>query len=247
MVHWLNQNQGFVLGILTFLYVAATCVLVAISLFQAKLTRRSLHEAAEAERRRYRPLVIFDIYSEGIALYASLRNTGASSAFNLRLAIDPELFCEVRGKKRTCPLIGESVSFLAPSREIRDLCAFAGEFDRHFPEPIFTGTVTYDDAAGKTYEERFRIDLRAQRRLLQVGKPDAGRELEKIAKALQDLTSSRFNPLIRTITEDQYRKEQEEFLAEAEKQTVEEGKAPAATSAEESAATAPADAPAKPA
>ena len=217
MIIWLNENQGFVLGLLTFVYVLATIVLVVVGLIQAMLTRNSLRSAALSEKRRYRPHVLFDLYSEGISLYASLRNTGATPAFNVMLSLTPEIFCLVRGQKRICPLIGQSITFLAPMREVRDACAFGGEFDKHFPEPIFTGVVSYNDSDGTKYEERFTIDLRAQRQLMHVSKKDIGRELEKIAAALSDLTSPRFKPLIRTITEQQYRKEEEEWIAEAQK------------------------------
>lgn len=217
MIEWLNNNDGFVLAILTFVYVLATIILVGVSLFQAKLTDRSIKRASEAERRRYRPHVLFDLFSENITIYASLKNTGASPAFNVALKVKPEIYCEIRGQKRVSPLIGESVSYLAPSREIRDACAFGSEFDKHFPEPVFDGSISYEDADGTRYDESFRIDLRAQRQLLHVGKKDPGKELEKIAKALQHLTSSRFKPLIRIMTEDQYRTEQEEMITEAQK------------------------------
>ncbi|MCC5844930.1 MAG: hypothetical protein JJU05_11820 [Verrucomicrobia bacterium] len=218
MIEWLNQNQGFVLGLLTFVYVVATIILVIISLVQAKLTRKSLKSAAESEKRRYRPHVLFDLYSENVAIYASLQNTGATPAFNITLSLSPEIYCEIRGQKRECPLIGQSVSFLAPTREVRDACAFGGEFGSHFPEPIFTGSVSYEDAEGFVYKEEFKIDLRAQRQLLSIGKKDPGKELEKIANALKDLTSTKFNPLIRVMCEDQYRQEQEEMIFEAQKQ-----------------------------
>ena len=217
MINWLNNNQGFVLGALTFVYVMATIILVIISLIQANLTRQSILSAANAEKRRYRPHVLFDLYSEHPALYASLRNTGATPAFNIRLTMSPEIFCEINGKRRVCPLIGQSITFLSPSREVRDACAFVGTFDKQFLEPIFTGVVEYEDADGTKYEEQFNIDLRAQRKLVYIGKTDPGKELEKIASALRDLTSFRFNPPIRIITEDQYRKEQEEMIAEAQK------------------------------
>lgn len=217
MIQWLNDYQGFVLALLTFVYVLATIVLVAISLVQAKLTRASLDSAAQSEKRRYRPHVLFDLYSEDISLYASLRNTGATPAFNVTLTLSPEIYCDLRGQKRICPLIGQSITFLAPTREVRDACAFGEEFSKHFPEPIFIGSVAYEDADGTKYKDDFRIDLRAQRELMYVSKNDPGRELEKIARALDALTSNRFKPLIRVITEKQHRKEETDFIKEVQK------------------------------
>lgn len=208
MITWLNQNQGFVLGLLTFVYVAATLVLVF-------LTRANLKSVALSEKRRYRPHVVFDMYYEDITVYASLRNTGATPAFNVSLSLSPEVFCKVRGQQRVCPLIGSSLSFLAPTREVRDACAFGGEFSKHFPDPVFDGTLAYEDAEGTKYKETFKLDLRAQGQLMHIGKIDPGRELEKIAGALKDLTSSRFSPVIRIMTENQYRKEQDEMIADA--------------------------------
>lgn len=217
MIDWLNQNEGFVLGILTFVYVVATMVLVGVTLYQAKLTRQSIRGAAESERRRYRPHVLFDLYSEEVAVYASLRNIGSTPAYNIRLEITPELFCELRGKKRFCPLVGESISYLAPNREVKDACGFGAEFSKHFPEPDFRGLVSYEDAEGEIYQESFHINLESQRQVLRIGKKDPGKELEKIAGALQDLTSFNFKPLVRMIPEREYQSDQKKLFDKAKR------------------------------
>lgn len=194
MIEWCiemcNENQGFVMILLTFFYVVATLILVGISFHQTKLTRRSIASAELAEKRRHRPHVVFDLYSEGLPLYASLRNNGATPAYNVRLSMSPEIYTDIRGEKRLCPLVGRSITFLASMREIRDACAMGGVFDTNFPNPIFTGMVCYEDADGTQYEEEYKIDLRAQRQLLHVGKKDVGAELAKISDVLKSLVAA---------------------------------------------------------
>ena len=217
MIDWLNSNEGFVLGILTFVYVIATIVLVATGLRQTYLTRLALKRSDESEQRRYRPYVIFDMYSENIAVYASLKNIGASPALNIHLQVEPELRQEIRGEECPCPLLGNSISFLAPNREVRDACGFGEVFNQQFPEQIFRGTVSYSDSNGNHYNEKFHLDLKAQRSTSYVAKKEPARELEKIAKTLESMTSPGFKPLIRVITENDYRKEQDELMAEITK------------------------------
>jgi hypothetical protein len=219
MIDWLNTNEGFVLGVLTFVYVMATIILVAAGLWQTHLTRLALKKSDESESRRYRPYVIFDMYSENVAVYASIKNIGASPALNVNLQVSPELQRDLAGEDQICPLQGNSVSFLAPKREIRDICGFGQVFNEKYPKQIFTGRVAYQDSDGNEYSEEFHIDLRAQRLTTYVAKKEPARELEKIAESLKTITSSNFKPLFRIMREEDYQKQQEDLIAEITRRT----------------------------
>ncbi len=64
MIQYLNANQGFVMAILTAVYVLATLVLVIVAHRQFALTQRSLDFASAAEKTKSRPYVLFDIVYE---------------------------------------------------------------------------------------------------------------------------------------------------------------------------------------
>ena len=208
MIEWLNLNQGFVFALLTSVYVVTTIVLVILNL-------KSLQHAADAERRRYRPCVIFDIYSEQFMLYASLKNIGTSPAINVHLSSKPEIFKEFSKQHRLCPFIKYGVSFLAPGREVRDAFDFGGNFEKHFPGKRFTGTVSYEDSDCHTYNESFDIDLSYQNELAYVLGKDIGTEIEHLYKSVERLSSPSFQPLIRTIDEAEYQRQEKKKYQES--------------------------------
>ncbi len=89
VIEWLNQNQGFVMALLTLVYVAATIVIALLTLKLANLSQKNLDTAIELEKNRLRPYVLFNI-SSSIAkrnTYASIKNLGLTAAYNVKVSI----------------------------------------------------------------------------------------------------------------------------------------------------------------
>ena len=212
MVHYLNANQGFVMAVLTAVYVVATIILVAFVQRQASLAQKSLDFASRTEKAKYRPYVIFDIVYDDIVAYARLKNSGTSPAVDVRVSVSPRL--RWKDKERGIGFIEEGVPFLAPDRELSEPFGWGEEFFKQYPDLNFSGSISYVDSDGDTYNENFAIGLSYLEETSSIGKIDLGRELEGIRKALERCHSSSFTPLVRTIGESEYR-DQEKARSEA--------------------------------
>jgi hypothetical protein len=91
--NWLNQNQGFVIAVLTFVYVITTVVIAALSIKATSLSKKHLETMVDLERNRLRPYVLFNISSsiEKRCTYASVKNHGLTAAYKIKVRIDPPL------------------------------------------------------------------------------------------------------------------------------------------------------------
>lgn len=223
MIKYLNDNQGFVMGILTAVYVVATVVLVMITNRQARLAKKVLDLSLKAEKAKHRPYVVFDVVYEEVVAYARLRNSGASPATNVRVSVQPRLCW--KDKSEGVGFIEKGVAFLAPNRELSQPFGWTSEFFTQYPDLRFSGSISYEDSEAARYEERFEIDLSYVKGMTYIGEVDIGRELEGVKKALERFHNGGFRPLVRTISEADYREEQNRqreeaarYLEELEKQ-----------------------------
>lgn len=203
MIQWLNDNQGFVLGLLTFVYVVATIILVVV-------TRRNVNLLADIEKSRARPYVVFDVIVEHLVTYTVLKNYGVSPARNVRITVTPELAVPRAAKERKCPTCQHGVAMLAPNREIKSLFCFDSEFFKQYDPPVFHGSVEYYGSDGSLFTEPFQIDLTYSKEQITLGKKDVANEIENLRRSLEQLSRKSSPELVRVIPEDQYRTEFEE-------------------------------------
>jgi hypothetical protein len=220
IIQWCNTNQGFLSGCLTFVYVLATICLVW-------LASRQLAHATELERGRTRPFVIFDLVLDHHFVFAQVTNSGQRPARDVRISIKPRLQCVLGGEGQVPPqeraldiaFIERGVAMLAPGRTISALGGFWARFHSAYPSLRFEGEVSYNDGEGHRYTEPFVADLSAHEGLLYRGTKDiedVAKQLEGIARTLDHISSGFRKPLVRTITEDQYRAEEQASIEEAQ-------------------------------
>ncbi len=156
MIAYLNQNQGFVLSVLTFVYVVATVVLVVIGTRQTNAAYRSLEFARECEQRRNRPVILFDVRSDFPFYHAEIKNIGASQAINVSVILDEACksgLMEQTGFLETgLSLVGPNCLFSVPIADEEELSA-----EKH--NHCFSGQIHYADIYGQSYSENFHIDL----------------------------------------------------------------------------------------
>lgn len=188
-VKWLNQNQGFVMMILTFVYVAATIFIVGLSIKTSRLAQKNLDVVVQFEKSRLRPYVLFNISSSIVNryTYASIKNRGLSAAYNIRISIQPPLAHHYDGQS---PLTHRDILFLPPDEEITDAIDSSPAFHEKYPEPVFAGTVEYADLEGNKYKEAFRIDLTFLKKRIYVREPSVGNELKHLNETLTAISKS---------------------------------------------------------
>jgi hypothetical protein len=215
MIEYLNANQGFVMAILTAVYVVATIILVAVTQRQAGLTHQSLLLAAEAEKAKYRPYLVFDIVYENLVAYARIRNTGVSVARNVKISVSPQL--KWNDREAGIGFIEKGLAYLAPGREISQPFGWTKEFFNQYPDLNFSGKVVFEASDGTIFEESFAIDLGYLKGTTYISKIDTAKELEGIRKTLEKFHTASFKPLIRTIDEDIYQQQELARYAEGRK------------------------------
>jgi len=174
LVDWLNSNAGFVMAVLTCVYVIATIWISVESRRTNRLNLKAIDQSATFERARNRPYVIFSIdtevqtFSENDFVptyYISVKNIGVTSAYNITISTIPELKARLNGMKDDKVLVptltSKPMSVLHPSREEREFLAptrFMFE-DYKDNELLFHVAITYSDLTGKIYKEKFEINL----------------------------------------------------------------------------------------
>lgn len=220
IITWANANQGFIMTLLTFVYVIATIRLV-------RLAQRQAQTAVELERSRTRPVILFDLVIKRNFVFAAVKNCGLSPAKDVHIIVTPNI--EYIGsssnpdssvhsygvKSKEIPFIVKGVAMMPPQGEISALVGFFGFVRDAHPELRFEGKVSYCSTDGISYSEPFIVDLSARDGALSIATKDihdVAQQLESIAKSLDRISSELREPLIRTMTEEQYQAKEQALI-----------------------------------
>jgi len=86
MIVWLNQNQGFVMSMLTLVYVAATVVIVVMN-------SNSIKEMRKTREAEGRPYVLINLSKDprDMCFYLRIKNYGKSGAMIQSMNISPQM------------------------------------------------------------------------------------------------------------------------------------------------------------
>ena len=86
IIQWINRNQGFVMCILTFVYVLATIVIVYYN-------KKSINEMIKSREDDSRPYVFANIERDprDRSFTFKVKNHGKSSAKIIRMEINPNI------------------------------------------------------------------------------------------------------------------------------------------------------------
>lgn len=173
MIEWSNSNSGFLLVLLTAIYVSATIIILLVMMKSNKLAHRSLGQAVELEKSRVRPYLYLTIKTmskrdaDGLPglpyAYVLLKNHGKSQAYNVTVEINPLLYSQptINGKKiKYVPYFIESVTpNIVPEQTLVDSLGFTQGIFEIYKQPVFNGIIKYSDSLGTEYTTRFSIDL----------------------------------------------------------------------------------------
>lgn len=169
------------------------------------LTRAAMQRSQEMERARNRPYVIFtiDFFREQrrhetiTYAYARVRNIGATSAHNVVVTTSPPLLGRlgVDSEPRQPAVVGTTIAFMPPNHEVKDLLAYAPFlFKDNTDEQLrYTIHLVYADGDGMQHEERYAIDLAAQKESLtsedaaQLNLIKLSEQMERTARSLDSI------------------------------------------------------------
>lgn len=207
IVAWANENTGFMMGVLTALYVVATIWIVWESRRTNKLQANAIRQAADLEVARNRPYLVFNInatmktHSEYDATWyfeASASNVGRTSAHDIRITTEPDFSTPVgygQGnelKYRTPTMLTDRISILPPGHtETEELGPTHFLYEQLGGEDLkFKVFLTYWSSSGQQYKDDYTIDL--GERSDRMGSADAMeslrfREVELLSKVSEEL------------------------------------------------------------
>ena len=167
MIEWANQKNGFIMAVLTLVYVVATLVLVGITTRANRIALNGQKLQEQLELQRSRPYVVVDFElvwdkSDMALTYLSVKNLGQTMAQDVAIKVEPIPFHEplVNGvKTRKVPfMLTNGIPTIAPGQEFSDGLGFSSEIYRAFDKAIFNGRVTYKNSLGHLFEEKFVVD-----------------------------------------------------------------------------------------
>jgi len=146
----------------------------------------ALQNAADALIEHTRPYVVANVVTDGISIYAILKNSGNRSALNVDIEFDPPL--SKFGKDSTFD--HQNVleqSFMPPGREVRSMVTSTVYRLQAADEPSIytTASISYEDEEGETYEEEYPIGLILSRNQIMQPK-SVSRLLDDMADSLED-------------------------------------------------------------
>lgn len=110
MIAWINANQGFVMCLLTFVYVLATIAIVVMN----NMTIKEMKETRIAESR---PYVFVSLHKDprDVCFYLRVKNHGKTGAIINRLQITPTI--KLVGGKKISNFLDRSI--LAPNQTLQ--------------------------------------------------------------------------------------------------------------------------------
>lgn len=191
IIKWLNENQGFVMAALTFVYVLTTAIIAIIGLKANRLNQRNIETAIRLERSRSRPYVVFNITTwPKQVVHTVIHNVGQTSVYDVKVTLEPKLTRVINKEETQSVLISHTISFLPPGEKIEDYIGPSFALFEKYPKPIFEGSVEYRSADGEPYKEPFRLDLTFasdRNALLNDPIPDV---LKKMDKSLASISES---------------------------------------------------------
>ena len=167
-----------------------TTVYVLTTIVYAYLTYHILKANQSQIKASVRPYVHFDLMTKGALVEAVLKNTGVTGAFDVSVNVSPKIESSLRGERQKACLTSFPVSMLSSGRELRECLCSLDELKKQSPEMAFSGTIKYQDAAGKIYNEPFRIDLSDVQNMVYIMRPDIAEELKTIAEQLGDIKNT---------------------------------------------------------
>lgn len=175
IIAWANLNTGFLMAVITAVYVIATIWIVYES-------RRNNRLMSRFEKDRARPHVIFWVEAEMqthgqdftlIEFVGKVRNEGASTAHDVKISTIPKIFArqgidKVESSYYTPSFLEEDTSILVPKQMLAETIGPTEFFlkDNDDEDLKFDVEIEYKDMNGEKYSSKYKIDLSRNKRKL---------------------------------------------------------------------------------
>lgn len=200
VIEWINQNDGFIMGLLTLVYVIATILICFFNYKSAKATKEQIKEAQTQFRAQNRPNVIpcFSMI-EGEMFCLTFKNIGNECAKDLKITINDkwlECFDEALKIKQMPGNIRSSLKnkfFIVPDDSIKFVLMIPGDgtnmYNKISQEKMCIELEYYRNDLSQKFVENFELNLLTMAGLI-LDKSDYIRKMEKQEKTLKDISDN---------------------------------------------------------
>lgn len=235
MIEWCNANQGFVMTLLTGVYVFATIILVYMAYKANTISEQNTRSLAKLEQERMRPLIEVRIESEPPFLILRVINQGQTPAYGIRIETTPHIMA-LRGGKGVYPqektqepigFIENETGALGAGCSVSTIMGSFSRVTEVYPEMRFVGSVKFRSFESGEYTSPIDLDLRYMKNALHVGRKtmhDVARELEGIRNEIRLLGNGFHKPHVLVQSVESRRAEEAAFgeavRAQVDKQAV---------------------------
>jgi len=229
VIVWSNTNQGFSLVLLTTLYVLCTILIVSSSFTSNRLAQKHLSSLWALEKRRIKPTIVLQIYNDVPFYHVKVINVGGTTAYDIKFEITPMFRRLIKGGKsgkvkvfgslpaeHEISFLVRGIASLVPAASFQSLIGIMDVIREDNPSLRYEGFVSYRDGDGTPYQDSLVIDLNDYRDISYTRHKtihDVAEKLEGIERELGHIGSGFHKLHVLTQDFDDYKKEQEQFIA----------------------------------
>lgn len=200
MINWCNANQGFVMVVLTFVYVAATIYIVQLGKHANKIAQANLKTLEELEREKSRPVIDLAIVADNPLVSLQVSNHGLTPAYDIRISIMPSLkYFQDDGKDIPLGILKHGIGSLAPGSNTTTLIGSFSQLKERNSNLQYDGTATFRDVNNTSYETPIHIDLRWMENNRYIHRKtlhDVAEQIEKLQKEFHHFATGLHKPFI---------------------------------------------------
>ena len=190
VINWLNTNDGFIIGIVTFL-------LTGITAYYAYLTRQLL-------KANDSPEIAISLRPHEISVnlvMLCIENVGTGAAHDVKFTTNPSSIPNLDIPFEKIGFLRSGIHYFEPGRRIEQfLVSVIGKFDE-LKQTQLEVTVTYKDSTNHTHEQIFHLDFSEGVGFSQIGSPplyDIAKTIKKIQKDFHRIATGSQKPIILT-------------------------------------------------
>lgn len=200
IIQWMNENNGFIIGLLTLVYVVATIFICVFNSKSANATREQIVESKRQFGESNRPNIIpcFTMV-EGAMFCLTFKNIGNECAKKLKIEINKEwLQCfdnALKQKEMPGNMIHslKNEFFIVPNDDIKFVLMIPGDgttmYEELSKEKIKITLTYFRNDLTEQFSENFELDLLAMAGLI-LDKSDYVRKMEKQEKVLKSISKN---------------------------------------------------------
>lgn len=160
-IDWANTNSGFIMILLTAIYVVATIVMASLMAIANRLSNKNIQQAIVLEKARLRPYVVLNLYTDKGIPYLILKNFGKTPAYNIYISTNPKIVRKNinHQEHQSIKMIDNKIGCLHPDQTMKDIAGDLNDLINDYPENIEVN-LKYHDINDFCFDEKYYVTAR---------------------------------------------------------------------------------------